>query len=264
MLRVATWNVNSVRARLEHLQRFVELAKPDVLCLQELKCSEGQYPEELLNQAGLSHHIVWGQKSYNGVSIASRFPIDDPASGFTVGEPDEQARLVRGTIEGMRIVCAYVPNGSAVGSDKYRYKLRWLKQLQQDLATEVGAHKQFILCGDINIAPDDGDVHDPFMDEDQILVSAAERSALQRITELGLVDAYRARHSFGSAFTWWDYRGGGFPRNRGFRIDLMLISQAALQMCEADQVWREVRGWEKPSDHAPVTFDFERQPAELQ
>ena len=249
-MKIATWNVNSLKVRLAHLLQWLEENPVDVLCLQETKLTDDKFPLAEINAAG--YHVVFsGQKTYNGVAILSKLPITDVVKNNPRYE-DAQQRVLAGTIDGMRIICAYVPNGQTVDSDKYVYKLAWLASLREWLAEEIGAHEHLALLGDYNIAPDDRDVHDPAEWAGQVLCSDKERAALLALNELGLVDSFRMFEQADKSFSWWDYRMLGFRRNRGLRIDHILLSATLAARCTACAIDRVPRKWEQPSDHAPV------------
>ena len=249
-MKIASWNVNSLKVRLPHLLDWLGEAKPDVVCLQELKLEDHNFPRAEIEAAG--YQVAFsGQKTYNGVALLAREPIGD----VLYGNPrfaDEQKRLISGTVGDIRVICAYMPNGQAVGSDKYDYKLRWLDALATWLDGEIVAHPKLALCGDYNIAPDDRDVHDPQAWAGQILCSEAERSAFQRLLGLGLEDSFRLFDQPEKTFSWWDYRMLGFPKNLGLRIDHVLLSAPLARRCIAAGVDRAPRKRERPSDHAPV------------
>ncbi|MCB9663080.1 MAG: exodeoxyribonuclease III [Alphaproteobacteria bacterium] len=249
---VATWNVNSLRPRLDHLLAWLDTAKPDVVCLQETKVVDEDFPGAPLREAGWSHQLIHGQKTYNGVAILSRHPLEDPVVGFLDGEPDPQARLVRATVRGVRIVNCYVPNGAPLGSDKYAYKIAWYRRLRAELDAHHDAGGDLLLCGDMNVAPDDADVYDPFEAQGQVLTSAPEREALQQLVGWGLTDAFRKKNPFKSDYSWWDYRGSAFRHNHGFRIDHIYLTRSLLRRCASVRIDREPRTWERPSDHTPV------------
>lgn len=249
-MKIAAWNVNSLKVRLPHLLDWLAEAKPDALGLQELKLEDHNFPRAEIEAAG--YHVAFaGQKTYNGVALLAREPIRDVVIN-NPHFPDEQKRLIAGTIGEVRVICAYMPNGQAVGSEKYDYKLRWLDALAQRLGEELTAHPQLALVGDYNIAPDDRDVHDPAAWAGQILCSEAERSAFQRFISLGLSDSFRLFEQPERTFSWWDYRNLGFRKNLGLRIDHVLLSQALAEKCTAAGVDRAPRKLERPSDHAPV------------
>ena len=249
-MKIASWNVNSLKVRLPHLLDWLAEAQPDVVCLQELKLEDPNFPRAEIEAAGY-HAAFAGQKTYNGVALLAKVPISE----VTVGNPlfvDEQKRLISGTVDGIRVVCAYMPNGQEVGCDKYDYKLRWLAALADWLSSELQAYPRLALCGDYNIAPDERDVHDPQRWQDCILVSEPERAAFRRFIELGLVDSFRLFEQPEKTFSWWDYRMLGFQKNQGLRIDHILLSAPLAAQCSAAGIDRAPRKRERPSDHAPV------------
>ncbi len=249
-MKIASWNVNSLKVRLPHLLDWLAEAGPDVVCLQELKLEDPNFPREAIEAAG--YQVAFsGQKTYNGVAMLARQPITDVVVGNPLF-PDEQKRLISGTIDGVRVVCAYMPNGQEVGCDKYDYKLRWLDALAEWLAGEIEHHPQLVLAGDYNIAPDERDVHDPKRWQDCILVSQPERAAFRRLLALGLSDSFRLFEQPEKTFSWWDYRMLGFQKNLGLRIDHILLSAPLAENCTAAGVDRAPRKRERPSDHAPV------------
>ncbi len=248
---IATFNVNSVRARLEGLTRWLEEARPDAVCLQETKCVDAQFPRQQLEDLGY-HVAVHGQKTYNGVAILSRAPLEDVSRGIA-GLDDPQARVISASTLGLRLRCLYVPNGSEVGSDKYRYKLAWLDALLAELAgCDPGS--PLVLCGDFNIAPDDRDLWDPDGWRERILCSTPERQRFQLLLDWGLHDAQRLLSDEPGLYTWWDYRGGAYWRGKGMRIDHFLVSEPLVGRCAALLVQRRVRQRKRPSDHAPVVL----------
>ena len=254
-MKLATWNVNSLKVRLPQVLQWLESSPVDVLCLQETKLTDDKFPVAEIEAAGYQVAFT-GQKTYNGVAILSRHPITEVVKNNPLF-PDEQQRIISATIEGMRIVCAYVPNGQAVGSDKYEYKLRWLEALIQWLEAEVQQFPSLALLGDYNIAPTDADVHDPAAWQDQVLVSAPERAAFERLCALPLADAFRLFPQAEKLYSWWDYRQMAFRRNRGLRIDHILLSPALVQRCTACEIDKLPRKWEQPSDHTPVIATLE-------
>ena len=257
-LRIGTWNVNSLRVRLPHLEQWLATGPVDVLGLQETKLPDPAFPGEAIEGFGLS--AVWhGQNTYNGVALLSRAPIGEVARGMP-GYIDSQARVIAGTVQGVRVVDVYVPNGQTVGSDKYAYKLEWLAALRTYLAAELRRFPLLAVVGDYNIAPSDQDVHDPAAWVGQVLVSPAERSALGALLSLGLVDVFRSFEQPEPSFSWWDYRAGAFRRNAGLRIDLVLASAALAARCRGCRIDAAPRRWERPSDHAPVVATFEAGP----
>ncbi len=249
-MKLATWNVNSLKVRLPQVLQWLESSPVDVLCLQETKLTDDKFPVAEIEAAGYQVAFT-GQKTYNGVAILSRHPITEVVKNNPLF-PDEQQRIISATIEGMRIVCAYVPNGQAVGSDKYDYKLRWLEALIQWLEAELQQFPSLAVLGDYNIAPADADVHDPAAWQDQILVSAPERAAFERLCAMPLADAFRLFPQAEKLYSWWDYRQMAFRRNRGLRIDHILLSPSLAQRCTACEIDKLPRKWEQPSDHTPV------------
>ena len=249
-MKIATWNVNSLKVRLPHLLQWLEANPVDVLCLQETKLTDDKFPCAEISAAG--YQVAFsGQKTYNGVAILSKHPIADVVKN-NPRYPDEQQRIIAATIEGMRIVCAYVPNGQAVDSDKYVYKLAWLASLREWLDEEMRTHAHLALLGDYNIAPEDRDVHDPLAWADQVLCSDKERAALTALVELGLADSFRLFEQGEKSFSWWDYRQLGYQKNKGLRIDHILLSPTLAKRCVACAIDRVPRKWAQPSDHAPV------------
>ncbi len=254
-MRVATWNVNSLKVRLPHLLDWLAAERPDAVCLQETKLEDSRFPVEEIAAAG--YQVAYcGQKTYNGVALLAREPITDVVCG-NPRFPDEQKRLISGSLAGLRVVCAYVPNGQAVDSDKYRYKLAWLAALADWLEEELKTHPQLVLAGDFNIAPADRDVHDPAAWAGQILCSDAERAAYRRLLDLGLSDSFRLFDQPEKTYSWWDYRMLGFQKNLGLRIDHVLLSPPLVARCTAAAIDRAPRKRERPSDHAPAYADLE-------
>lgn len=253
-MKIATWNVNSLKVRLAHVLDWLASADPDVLVLQEIKQVTDAFPAEAFAEAGYAS-IASGQKTYNGVAVISKPPPTEPITDLPSFE-DPQRRVLGVTVDGLRVINLYVPNGSEVGSEKYAYKLRWLAALRDYLAAELEAHEHVAVLGDFNIAPADEDVYDPEKWGDAILCSPDERAALGRIIELGFTDVFRNFEQPEKTFSWWDYRAAMFRRNAGLRIDLILTSPALTGACRASYVDKEPRGWERPSDHAPVVAEF--------
>jgi len=254
-MRIASWNVNSLRVRLGQVLAWLEARRPDVLGLQETKVTDDSFPEEEIANAG--YRAVWhGQKTYNGVALLTRADARDVVRGLE-DYPDEQRRVVGATVAGIRVYNVYAPNGQSVGSDKYTYKLEWFDALRSQLARELTEHRRLLVMGDFNVAPEDRDVHDPDAWIGNVLVSPDERAALAGIAGLGLADTFRLFEQPEASFSWWDYRAAAFRRNRGLRIDLQLASEALARNCRCAAIDREPRGWERPSDHAPVYADFE-------
>ena len=253
-MRLATWNVNSLKVRLPQLLQWMEAARPDVVCLQETKLEDHAFPRAEIEAAGY-HAAFSGQKTYNGVAILSRSPMADVVAGNPHLD-DPQKRLIAATVNSVRVICAYVVNGQEVGSEKYDYKMRWLAALETRLREEIAVHPKLAILGDYNIAPADEDVYDPKAWEGNVLVSPAERAAFGRLTALGLEDAFRRFPQAPKSYSWWDYRMMAFRRNRGLRIDHILLTRPLAEACTACTIDKAPRGWERPSDHTPVTADL--------
>ena len=255
-MKLVTWNINSLNVRLPRVLDWLAQNRPDVLCLQELKLEDHRYPRAELEAAGYQSH-VFGQKTYNGVAILARegVHVGDVATGMK-GFDDEQKRVIAATVDGIRIVCAYVPNGQSVGSDKYEYKLRWCAAAESYLREALGAFKDLAFVGDLNIAPEPRDVHDPKRWEGKIHFSEPERAAFRALIELGFKDAFRLFEQPEKQFTWWDYRLAAFQRGWGLRIDHVLLSPALAARCTACAIDVEPRKLERPSDHAPVICEL--------
>ena len=256
---IATWNVNSLRVRLPQLLDWLAREQPDVVGLQETKVVDDDFPQAQLREAGYETVFV-GQRAYNGVALLSRCPPVDAQTVLPGREDDPQQRFVAASYGDLRVVNVYVPNGSAVGSDKYAYKLAWLADLRRYLASALARWSRLLVMGDFNIAPADIDVHDPAAWAGQVLVSPPERAALDALTALGLHDAFRALYPDTQAFTWWDYRAAAFRRNQGLRIDHLLVSDAVREACRSCRVEMDVRRLERPSDHAPVALELDLPP----
>lgn len=254
-MKIASWNVNSLNVRLGHVQRWCGQAAPDVLALQETKLEDHRFPHEALLEAGY-HSAFHGQKTYNGVAILSRRPIEDVRHGID-GYEDPQARVISATVDGIRIVNLYVVNGQAVGSEKFAYKMAWLEQVTRLLEKEAREHPRLVVLGDFNVAPDDRDVHDPELWHEKILCSTPEREALARLqAAAGLVDSFRLFNEEAGHYSWWDYRQAAFRRDLGLRIDLVLVSEALRGACTGAAIDREPRTWERASDHTPVLVEL--------
>lgn len=253
-MKLATWNVNSLKIRLQHLTDWLHSAQPDVVCLQELKLEDAKFPRDELTAVGYASAFS-GQKTYNGVAILARSPLEDVQMGIP-GFVHEHKRVIAATVGGVRIVCLYAPNGQSLDSDKYEYKLQWYAALREWLREELARHPQLAVLGDLNIAPEDRDVHDPKAWEGQIHVSEPERAAFRALLDLGLKDAFRLFEQAEKAFSWWDYRMLGFRRNAGLRIDFILLSPALVSRCTACSIDKAPRRLERPSDHTPVIVDL--------
>jgi exodeoxyribonuclease-3 len=253
-LKVASWNVNSLRVRLPHVLKWLERERPDLLALQETKLKDEEFPEDTFRDYGYVATFS-GQSGYNGVAIVSRAEPSDVRYDIGSAHAD-QKRVLGATFGNLRFFSLYVPNGQSVDSDKYRYKLDWLATLRSSLAEELARHPLLLVVGDFNIAPEDRDVHDPVGWRGRVLVSPPERAALATIMELGLKDAFRLFPQPEKIFSWWDYRAGAFRRNQGLRIDLMLATAELSKRCLNARIDKEPRGWERPSDHVPVVAEF--------
>jgi exodeoxyribonuclease-3 len=254
-MRIASWNVNSLRVRLEHVLTWLRSAQPDVLALQETKLVDDDFPADAF--AELGYEVAFsGQRTYNGVALLSRGPLVDISAGLA-DYSDEQKRVLAASVHGVRIVDVYVPNGQSITSEKYQYKLAWLAALRAELERELARHEHLVVLGDFNIAPEDRDVHDPSLWSGQVLCSEPERMALGTLLELGLKDVFRLFGQAPGSFSWWDYRQGAFRRGFGLRIDLILSSPALAACCRGSSIDIAPRKWERPSDHAPVVAEFD-------
>ena len=249
-MQIATWNVNSLGVRLPHVLAWLQANPVDALCLQETKLTDDKFPVAAFAEAGF-HATFIGQKTYNGVAILSRTPATDVIANLP-GFDDPQQRVLTATVDGVRLICAYFPNGQEVGSEKYGYKLAWCDAMIRHLGEQLAAHPKLALLGDYNIAPEDRDVHDPAAWAGQILCSEPERERFRALIGLGFIDAYRLFEQPERSFSWWDYRQLGFQKNRGLRIDHILLSPALKVACSACTIDRAERKKPQPSDHAPV------------
>jgi exodeoxyribonuclease III len=256
-VKIASWNVNSLKVRLPHLLDWLAANQPDALGLQELKCEDKAFPLAEIEAAGY-RAVFNGQKTYNGVALLTRVKAQEVVRDIP-GFVDEQKRIIAATVNGVRVICGYFPNGQAVGSDKFEYKLRWLEALTAWLKDEIAAHPRLALVGDFNIAPEDRDAHPDWSEE--IHVSEPERAAFYRLEALGLKDAFRLFEQAEKSFSWWDYRMGAFRRNFGLRIDHILVTPALAESCTACAIDKTPRKLERPSDHAPVVAEFNRRDA---
>lgn len=253
-MKIASWNINSLKVRLQQVLQWLETTEPDVLALQEIKQVTEDFPADAFREAGYAA-LASGQRTYNGVATLGRGPLLDAVTD--IGHfPDPQRRMLATTFQGVRVVNVYVPNGQTLASDKYEYKLNWLAAAREYLASEMARHERLVVLGDFNIAPDDRDVYDPVAWGEDIHTSRPEREGLREIVNLGLTDVFREFPQPEKSFSWWDYRRGRFRRNAGLRIDLILASPAMAGRCTASYIDREPRGWERPSDHAPVVAEF--------
>jgi exodeoxyribonuclease-3 len=254
-MKLATWNVNSLKVRLPHVLQWLAESPVDVLCLQETKLTDDKFPVAEIEAAGYQVAFT-GQKTYNGVAILSKHAMADVVKNNPLF-PDEQQRIIAATIAGMRVVCAYIPNGQSLDSDKYPYKLKWLAALRDWLEAESKAHANLALLGDYNIAPEDRDVSDPENWVGQVLVSEPERAAFKALCDLGLTDSFRMFEQADKLYSWWDYRQMAFRRNKGLRIDHILLSAPLVKRCTGCLIDKAPRKWEQPSDHTPVIATLE-------
>ena len=253
-MKIAAWNVNSLKVRLPQLLDFLATRQPDAVCLQETKLTDDNFPAAELEAAG--YRVVFaGQKTYNGVAIVSRAePLDVQID--IPGLKDEQKRVIAATVDGVRLVCVYGPNGQSLDSDKYPYKLAWFDALAAWLKDELARHPKLAVLGDYNVAPEDRDVHDPEAWKDSVLVSEPERERFRALLALGLTDSFRLFEQPEKSFSWWDYRMMGFRRNHGLRIDHILLSEPLATACTTSTIDRDMRKLERPSDHAPVVAEI--------
>jgi len=261
-MKVATWNVNSIRTRLDHVTQWLQTNPVDVLCLQETKVMDDSFPVEPFEALGYIPYVS-GQKSYNGVALVSREPLEEVQRGFEpvlgtgrVGELDTQKRVIAGRLGDIYIVNLYVPNGSSIGSEKYAYKLEWLSCLKEYLSKLLENYPLLNVCGDFNIALEDKDIYNPEGKEKHIMSSPEERSALKTVLSVGLADGFRKFTDEGGHFSWWDYRAASYRRNMGWRIDHHYLSAPLYDRATACVIDTEPRGWEKPSDHTPVIIEY--------
>jgi len=254
-MKIATWNVNSLKVRLPQVLDWLATSQADILCLQETKTTDENFPAGEIAAAG--YHVVFsGQKTYNGVAIISKEAASDVITDVS-GLDDPQRRILGATVGDIRILNLYVVNGQEVGSEKYAHKLHWLDKVTDHISAQLQQFERLVVLGDFNIAPDDRDVYDPEAWHERILCSTPEREALQKIQGLGFADTFRLFKQEEKSYSWWDYRAAGFRRNRGLRIDLVLASKALADSCRACSIDKEPRRLERPSDHTPVMAEFE-------
>jgi exodeoxyribonuclease-3 len=256
-MRIASWNVNSVRSRLDQLGAWLARSAPDVICLQETKAEDEKFPMRELEEVGY-RFVTLGQKTYNGVAIGARFglAIDDVKRNLDGDDGESQKRAIAATIEGIRVINVYVPNGQSPDAPAFTYKLEWLARLRRELEAHHTNTQDVFLCGDFNVAPESIDVHDPPKWEGGILVTPEERAALRNVMDFGLIDTFRAHHDGAGLYSWWDYRMGAFRKNHGARIDLALVTKSLAARCTAATIDRRPRELDRPSDHAPVLVDI--------
>jgi exodeoxyribonuclease-3 len=253
-MKITTWNVNGIRARLTHVVDFLRQHEPDVLCLQETKVTDELFPREAIEDEGYEVE-VFGQKGYNGMALLAREPMAEVVRGLPDDPPDAERRVLGAKVRGFHVLDLYVPNGQDTGTDKYRFKLDWLRRLRAFLDGRYAASDKVVLVGDFNVALDDRDVHDPVWWHERILCSTPERTAMRNVMAFGLADTLRLHHAEAGIHTWWHYRAGG-PLNDGLRIDYVLATPPAAELCTDVVVHRDVRQQKTPSDHVPVTAVF--------
>jgi len=257
-MKIASWNINSLRKRQDRLFEWLETTKPDVVCLQETKCPDEQFPELALRGAGY-HCAYHGEKSYNGVAILSKTELRDARLSLCDEVDDAQARVIAATVGDVRVYSIYAPNGQAVGSPAYDYKLKWYARLRSCLTSEFARAQQLVVAGDFNVAPKDEDIYDPVLWRGAIMCSDGERAAFQQMCGRELIDTLRLHHREAGLFTWWDYRMLAFPKNRGLRIDGVLASMDLAKRCTGSGIDREMRKGKDPSDHAPIWAEFQEE-----
>ncbi len=259
-MRVATWNVNSIRQRLDHLLAWLQERSPDVVCLQEIKCTDDAFPREPIEALGYNV-VTHGQKTFNGVALLSRLPLDETKQGLAGDDSDDHARFLEGVVSlktgALRLACLYLPNGNPPNTDKYPYKLKWMKRLVDFTVERLKTEEPLILAGDFNVIPAPADVHDPALWVNDALFLPPTRERFQALLNLGLTDAIRAVSDDPGHYTFWDYQAGAWQKNNGIRIDHMLLSPHASDRLVTAGIDRHVRTWEKPSDHVPVWVDLD-------
>ncbi len=253
-MKIVSWNINSLRKRQDRLFDWLEAIKPDIVCLQETKCPDDQFPALALQAVGY-RSAYHGEKSYNGVAILANREPRDVRPSLCDEVVDPQARVIAATIDDVRVFSIYAPNGQAIGSPAYEYKLHWYRRLRDCVANEKSV--DVIVCGDFNVAPEDIDVYDPDLWRGAIMASKSERAAFRELCKIGLCDTLRIHHKEGELYTWWDYQMRAFEKNRGLRIDAVLASEELATKCIAAGIDREMRKGKEPSDHAPVWAEFE-------
>jgi exodeoxyribonuclease-3 len=258
-MRIATWNVNSVNARLETVVRWFEEAKPDVACLQEIKCVDEKFPAEAFERLGYNV-VVHGQKSYNGVALLSKTPLEDIRRGLPGDDADEQARYVEAVVSGprpVRVASIYLPNGNPIGTEKFAYKLSWMARLNAHARELLALEEPLALLGDYNVIPEPRDAENPKAWVDDALFQPESREAFRALKWLGLTEAYLEFDGAPGAYTFWDYQAGAWQRNHGIRIDHALLSPQATDLLTGVSIHRDVRGWDKPSDHVPLVVKLD-------
>ena len=259
-MRIATWNVNSIKQRLDHLATFVKSADPDVVCLQELKCVDEAFPRADVEALGYNV-VTHGQKAYNGVAILSKRPLEDVRRGLPGDDGDEQARYLEGVVStatgAVRVASIYLPNGNPIGTPKFDYKLAWMDRLRAHARSLLALEEPLVLCGDYNVIPEPKDAANPQAWVKDALFQPESRAKFRELLHLGLTDAVRACSDAPGLYSFWDYQAASFPRNNGIRIDHLLLSSQAADRLKTASIRKETRGWDKPSDHVPVMVDLD-------
>jgi exodeoxyribonuclease III len=255
-VKIATWNVNSIKSRLQHVLTWCEATQPDVLCLQETKCIDAKFPHQRIRSFGYDHIVFHGERSYNGVAIISKYPIAEVQKNFPDDEASAPKRLIAGTIDGIRVVNVYVPHGTRQGTDKFTFKLDWTARLRKYFNETYGTKDNVLLCGDLNVAPHELDVWNPSLWRDKVHFTKPERDAIQDLKKWGFVDVFRQINEDVKEFSWWDQFRHSFEKDRGLRIDHIWASPPLATRCLDCWIDKDPRGWEHPSDHAPVVAEF--------
>jgi exodeoxyribonuclease III len=254
-MKIATWNVNSIAIRLEQVLKWLEETETDVLCLQETKCTDERFPLAEIEAFGYRAAFM-GQKSYNGVAILSKFPIENVQYNLPEDDTEAPKRLIAGTVEGVRIVNTYIPNGTELWTDKFTFKLDWLQRLRKFFDATCDKNADVLLCGDFNVAPDERDVWSVAAWEGKLHFSKPERAAIHHVKQWGFIDVFRQLNGDEKVYSWWNYREGAFPKNQGLRIDHIWTSKPLAEKCVGCWIDKNPRGWERPSDHTPVVAEF--------
>lgn len=255
-MKIATWNINGIGSRLTHVLDWCAVNRPDVLCLQETKCIDPKFPYQRLRSVGFEHAAFTGEKAYNGVALLSRLPLEDVRLSLTRDDEDESRRFVAAAVGGIRVVNVYVPHGTRIGSDKFGFKLNWLDRLRMYFDERYTRDDGVLLCGDLNVAPHEMDVWNPRLWQNKTHFSKPERAALLNLKKWGFVDLFRQFNDEGGEYSWWSHFRHDFEKNRGLRLDHIWASPPLAERCTDGWIDRVPRGWEKPSDHAPVLADL--------
>jgi len=256
-VKIATWNINGIASRLEHVLKWCEVMQPDVLCLQETKCVDAKFPTARLRSIGFTHIEAFGEKAYNGVAILSKFPLTDVQKNFRGDKADAATRFIAATVGGIRVVNVYIPHGTKLGSDKYKFKLDWIARLRKYFDKNFTTRDRVLLCGDLNVAAHESDVWNPRLWNGKLHFTKPEREALLNLKKWGFIDCLRQMSDEPGEFTWWDnFRESSFQKNRGLRIDHIWAASALADNCIDCWIDRTPRAWTKASDHAPVIAEF--------